>query len=158
MQEHWAMLREARRIIKENEEGWKERRTGEIRKIKEQEKRERLAIVAEKKKKYGLNTLTKEEKRRLGERTNERIEIANARANYWKLHRGGSADGGPCIVQEEDEHADGAVAEAVDASADVNAVYGGADGAMAVPEVSEVAGGGDDTVYEHDGGVDGSAV
>ena len=45
--------------------------------------------MAEKKKMYGLNTLTKEEKRRLGERTNERIEIANARANYWKLHRGG---------------------------------------------------------------------
>ena len=83
------MLREARRILKENEEGWKERRTGEIRKIKEQEKRERLAIVAEKKKRYGLNTLNKEEKKRLGERTSERIEIANARANYWKLHRGG---------------------------------------------------------------------
>jgi hypothetical protein len=73
----------------ENEDGWKERRNGEIKRIKEQEKKERLEIVAEKKKRYGLQRLSKEESKRMGERTKERIEIANARANYWKLHRGG---------------------------------------------------------------------
>ena len=86
---HWALLREARTFLKENEDGWKERRNGEIKKIKEQEKKERLEIVAEKKRRYGLQKISKEENRRIGERTKERIEIANARANYWKLHRGG---------------------------------------------------------------------
>ena len=52
--EHWALLREARRILIEKADGWKERRNGETKRIKEREKKERLEIVAEKKRRYGL--------------------------------------------------------------------------------------------------------
>ena len=53
------------------------------------EKEERLAIVAQKKRRYGIKKLSKEENKRMGERTRERIELACIKDNYWKLHRGG---------------------------------------------------------------------
>ena len=56
--------------------------------IKEEEKKDRLAICKEKKKRYGIKKMNKEENRRLKERTEERILISKAKANYWKKYRG----------------------------------------------------------------------
>ena len=56
--------------------------------IKNEEKADRLAISRQKKKKYGIKQLNKEENRRIKERTEERIHISQAKANYWKMHRG----------------------------------------------------------------------
>ena len=47
-EEHWSLLRESMRFLKENEDGWQRRRIKEIERIKEEEKVERLAIVAQK--------------------------------------------------------------------------------------------------------------
>ena len=58
------------------------------------EKEERLAIVKEKRKRYdyGIKTLSKKESRRLKARTEERIEIAQEKANYWKWYREGGRE------------------------------------------------------------------
>ena len=82
-------MRESIKFLKENEKGWQQRRIGEVDRIKEEEKMERLAICKQKRKRYGIRKLNKEEQKRIRERTSERIEIAQAKANYWKLHRGG---------------------------------------------------------------------
>ena len=49
--------------------------------------------------KYGIKSMNKEESRRLKERTEERMMISEAKANYWKKYRSGG-DG-----VEEDKHA-----------------------------------------------------
>ena len=46
-------------------------------------------IVAEKKKRYGITRLSKEESRRLKERTEDKVTLALARGNYWKRYREG---------------------------------------------------------------------
>ena len=46
-----------------------------------------MAIVKEKKKRYGIQKLNKEENKRLRERTEERILVSQAKANYWKKWR-----------------------------------------------------------------------
>ena len=46
-----------------------------------------LAFASEKKRRYGLKSLNKEEKKRLKERTEWKIELAQAKSNYWKWHR-----------------------------------------------------------------------
>ena len=56
--------------------------------IMEEEKKDRLAIASQKKKIYGLKRLNKEENSRLKKRTEERLELSQAKANYWKWHRG----------------------------------------------------------------------
>ena len=61
----------------------------EIERIRKEEKEERLAICKQKKKKYRLKQLNKEENKRIKERSEERILISQAKANYWKMHRGG---------------------------------------------------------------------
>ena len=43
--------------------------------------------MAEKKKRYGLTRLSKEENRRLKERTEDKVTLAQARGNYWKHYR-----------------------------------------------------------------------
>ena len=40
-----------------------------------------------KKMRYGIKGLNKEETGRMKQRTEERLEIARAKENYWKLHR-----------------------------------------------------------------------
>ena len=52
--EHWALLKESMRFLKENEKGWQTRKIKEIERIKEEERAERITICAEKKKRYGL--------------------------------------------------------------------------------------------------------
>ena len=87
-EEHWRLLRESVRFLRENEAGCQQRKIKEVDRIMEVEKAERLAIASQKKKRYGIKTLNKEENKRIRERTAQRIEISQAKANYWKMHRG----------------------------------------------------------------------
>ena len=80
----WSLLRTSMEYLKEKEECWQQRKIREVDRIKEEEKRDRLAICKEKKKRYGIKTMNKEEKKRLKQRTEERIIISQAKANYWK--------------------------------------------------------------------------
>ena len=64
------------------------RKIKEVDRIKEEEKRDILAICKEKKKRYDIKKMNKEENRRSKERTEERILIFQAKANYWKKYRG----------------------------------------------------------------------
>ena len=73
--------------LKQNEDRWRCRKIDECERIKEEEKKDRLAIVKGKKKRYGLQKLSKEENRRLKSRTEDRIEIAKAKENYWRKFR-----------------------------------------------------------------------
>ena len=75
-EEHWALMRESIKFLKENEKGWQQRRIGEVDRIKEEEKMERLAICEQKRKRYGIRKLNKEDQKRIRERKSERIEIA----------------------------------------------------------------------------------
>ena len=60
-----------------------------------------MAIIKEKRKRYGIKALNKEENGRLKTRTAERIEISQATSNYWKWYReGGEEERG---VQNRDE-------------------------------------------------------
>ena len=86
----WEMLRESIRLIKENEGAWGSRKSKECERIKEEERMDRLAIVAEKKKKYGIKKLSKDETQKIKQRTGERMEIARAKGNYWKQYRDSS--------------------------------------------------------------------
>ena len=45
-------------------------------------------MVKEKKRKYGIKRLNKEENMRMTKRTEERLEIAKAKENLWRKHRG----------------------------------------------------------------------
>ena len=75
-EEHWKLLRESIKYLRENEENWQLRRIQEVTRIKEEEKIDRLAIVKEKKKRYGIQKLNKEENKRLRERTEGRILVS----------------------------------------------------------------------------------
>ena len=80
----WELFRLSVNFLKENGRKWKTRKIEECDKIRAMEKEERMSIIQEKRKRYGLKTLNKEENGRLKERTAERIEIAKAKSNYWK--------------------------------------------------------------------------
>jgi hypothetical protein len=79
-------------FLKENEEGWKLRKMKECERIREEEKQDRLALTREKKRKYGIKKISKEENQRLKKRTGERLEIASSKANFRKKFREGGED------------------------------------------------------------------
>ena len=83
----WMLLRESITFLKSKEVIWRTRRLEECSRIREEEKRDRLAVVAVKKRKYGVKRMTKEENSRIKERTEERLEIATAKTNYWRNYR-----------------------------------------------------------------------
>ena len=83
-EESWELMRVAARFLKDNTDKWKERRIEECDRIREEDKRDRLAVAKEKKKRYGLKRLSKEENTRMTRRTEERLEIAKAKENLWK--------------------------------------------------------------------------
>ena len=85
--ESWALLRESTQFLKENEGKWRQRKIEECEKIKEEEKKDRLAVCREKKKRYGIPKLSKEENMRIKIRTEERLELARAKENLWKKFR-----------------------------------------------------------------------
>ena len=75
--------------MKENYSKWQERKVEEWDRIKQEEKRDRLAVAEMKKKRYGakMAKLTKEESSKLKLRTEERKELALIRKNLWKRFR-----------------------------------------------------------------------
>ena len=83
----WMLLRESITFLKSKEVIWRTRRLEECSRIREEEKRDRLAVVAVKKRKYGVKRMTKEENSRIKERTEERLEIATAKTNYCRNYR-----------------------------------------------------------------------
>ena len=87
-EEHWRLLRLCVQELKDYESKWCTRKIEECEKIKEEAKEDRLAIGREKKKRYGLKGLSKEENKRLKKRTEDKIELAQAKSNYWKWYRG----------------------------------------------------------------------
>ena len=101
--ESWALLRLSMGYLKETEEGWRTRKLEECTRIREEEKEDRLAVAREKKRKYGIKKISKEENIRLKMRTGERLEIASAKANLWKKYR----EGGKCVNQKEMEEWEG---------------------------------------------------
>ena len=52
MEDKWRLLRECKRFLMENTEGWKVRRTEEIQRIKSEDKERRLEVAREKEIKY----------------------------------------------------------------------------------------------------------
>ena len=87
-EEHWQLLSLCIKEIKDNDEKWTTRKIEECDRIKEEDKRDRLAIANDKRKRYGLKRMNKEENKRLKERLDRKIELAQAKSNYWKWHRG----------------------------------------------------------------------
>ena len=51
----WSLLKESIKYLRENEVSWQHRKIGEIERIKAEERQDRLAIVNEKRKRYGIN-------------------------------------------------------------------------------------------------------
>ena len=86
-EEAWQLMRTSLEFLRSNEDKWRCRRIDECERIKEEDRKDRLAIAKEKKKRYGLKRLSKEENKRLKSRTEERIKIARAKENYWKKYR-----------------------------------------------------------------------
>ena len=88
-EQRWALMKESVKFLRENNLSWQERKIVECERIKLEEKRDRLAIVAEKKKKYGskFSKLTKEENTKIKMRTKERLELAVAKENLWKRYQ-----------------------------------------------------------------------
>ena len=78
---NWDLLRVSMEFLRENDAQWQTRRIEEVDRIKEEEKKDRLAICKEKKKIYGIKKLKR--------RTEERVAVSQAKANYWKQHRSG---------------------------------------------------------------------
>ena len=64
-EDHWRLLRLCVKEIKENEKRWSARKIKECERIKEEAKEDRLSIAREKKKRYGLKGLSKEENKRI---------------------------------------------------------------------------------------------
>jgi hypothetical protein len=113
-EDHWKLLRMCIEEIREKEGKWTTRKTEELDRIKEEEKEDRLAIAREKKKRYGLKGLNKDEKLHLKRRTEEKKELAVARSNYWKWHRGGEKGGkenGDGPLWENNENREGGKAK-----------------------------------------------
>jgi hypothetical protein len=83
----WALLRESMAFLRENSHMWQERKVEECEKVKQEAKEDRLAVSRMKKKRYGIKRLSKEENKRIKERAEDRILLAKARGNLWKLAR-----------------------------------------------------------------------
>ena len=97
--ERWALLRRCLEYLAANEEGWRTRRLEEVERVKEEEKRDRLAVVRLKKMRYGIGRLNKEEASRMKSRSEERILLARGRENLWKKFQGPRK---PTSMKEED--------------------------------------------------------
>ena len=116
----WELMKEAITFLKTNEERWRERRIEECARIKEEEKRDRLALVKEKKKRYGLTKLSKEENMRLKMRTEERQVIAKVKANLWRRYR----EVGGEDMEEEEQQAWKTVEEGIEILEEKEATWG----------------------------------
>ena len=77
----WELLRTSINFLKEREGGWKTRKLKKCERIKEEEKKDRLAVVRMKKKRYGIGKMSKDENSKLKMRTEERLIIAKVKEN-----------------------------------------------------------------------------
>ena len=82
-------MRESVEFLRKNYSNWQERKVEEWDRIKQEEKKDRLAVVAMKKKRYGakMAKLSKEESSKIRMRTEERKELALIRKNLWRKFR-----------------------------------------------------------------------
>ena len=98
---HWGLLRECTSFIKENTERWEKRTGDETKRIRAEEKVERLDRAKQKQEKYRNKVKIKEEEEKLKmnakQRTNEILELAEIRKNLWKNYR--NEDGNPVEVK-----------------------------------------------------------
>ena len=69
----WALMKEAITYLKVNTEGWVERRSREVERIREEEKLDRLAVIKQKKKRYGKGKISKDESSKLKRRVRKRL-------------------------------------------------------------------------------------
>ena len=97
----WDLMKEAAKFLKENSDRWRERQIDECERIKQEEKDDRFAVIKMKRKRYGLKTMSKEEKMRLKERTEDKLLIAKTKSNLWKQAR----DPQEKEMEEEEEEA-----------------------------------------------------
>ena len=82
--ESFELLRTSLNFLREREEKWRTRKIAECERIKEEEKKDRLAMAKEKKRWYGQQRLSKEENKRIKMRTEERLDIARGKTNLWR--------------------------------------------------------------------------
>ena len=82
--ESFELLRTCLDYLKEKEDVWRMRKIDECERIKEEEKKDRLAVCKEKKRWYGIKKLSKEENAKLKMRTEERLEISRGKTNLWR--------------------------------------------------------------------------
>ena len=80
----WHLLREGICYLEKNSEKWRQRRLKQVDKIKQKDKAGRLAVVAIKKKRYGIGKLTKDETKGMNKGTEERLMLAKVRENLWR--------------------------------------------------------------------------
>ena len=78
------LLKLSMEFLREKEDKWRVRKIEECERIKEEEKKDRLAMVKEKKRWYGLKKLSKDENLKIKMRTEERLEISRGKTNLWR--------------------------------------------------------------------------
>ena len=86
-EDSWQLMSESAKFLRDNADRWRERRIEECEGVRREEKEDRLTIVKMKKKRYGLAKLSKEENKRLKQRTEEKVMLAKAKVQRRK--RGG---------------------------------------------------------------------
>jgi hypothetical protein len=101
-EESWSLMRVAVNFLRENTDKWRERKIEECDRIREENKRDRLAVSKQKKKRYGMKRLSKEKNLRMTRRTDERLEIAKAKENLWRKFRERKEED---VMEEEEEQA-----------------------------------------------------
>ena len=60
--------------------------------MKQEDKDDRLAVVAIKKKRYGIGKLSKDETKGMRKRTEERILLAKVKENLWRKYQDKESD------------------------------------------------------------------
>jgi hypothetical protein len=82
--ESFGLLKLSLDFLRQREDAWRSRRIDECERIKEEEKRDRIAVCKEKKRWYGMRKLSKEENKQIKMRTEERMDIARGKTNLWR--------------------------------------------------------------------------
>ena len=83
------MLRLCKSTIAENGGKWERRGRDETQRIRDAERKERLTIIEEKKRRFGKKYMKKEESDKLKLVTNNKLEMAEMKKNFWRKYRDG---------------------------------------------------------------------
>ena len=100
--ESYALLSASLEFLKKKEDKWRCRKIDECIRIREEEKKDRLAVCKEKKRRYGLRRLSKEENTRIKLRTEERMDIAKGKTNLWRKFGQGREDQDQDDMEEDE--------------------------------------------------------